>query len=104
MPCLKAAESANGQPYPEDDPARVARFNQLLTAAQRRHPTQSRVVDLNAVVCPGGNYTQTLQGVTIRTTDGVHFPLARITPVADRLLPQLRQLAVASASRHRLPG
>ncbi len=104
MPCLKAAESANGQPYPEDDPARVARFNQLLTAAQRRHPTQSRVVDLNAVVCPGGNYTQTLQGVTIRTTDGVHFPLAQITPVADRLLPQLRQLAVASASRHRLPG
>ncbi len=96
MPCTEAIESPDGAPYPEDDPARVTRFNQLLAEAHARHPATSRLVDLNAMVCPGGKYTSTLDGVTIRTTDGVHFPLAAIAPVASKLLPQLRTLAVAA--------
>jgi peptidoglycan/LPS O-acetylase OafA/YrhL len=96
MPCVSATESPDGSPYPEDDPARVTRFNQLLVEAQARHPATSRLVDLNAMVCPGGVYTSTLDGVTVRTTDGVHFPITGVAPLAARLLPQLRELSVAA--------
>jgi peptidoglycan/LPS O-acetylase OafA/YrhL len=96
VPCMSEPEQPNGAPYPEADPARVTVFNQLLAAAQERHPEQSRLVDLDAIVCPGGRFTAFLSGVRIRTTDGVHFPLAPIGPVAARLLPQLRALAVES--------
>ena len=95
-PCVAPAESPDGSPYPEDDPARVIRFNQLLAEAHARHPKTSRLVDLDAIVCPGGHYASTLDGVTIRTSDGVHFPTTGIAPVASRLLPQLRALSVAA--------
>ncbi|HEX4016694.1 MAG TPA: SGNH hydrolase domain-containing protein [Frankiaceae bacterium] len=96
VPCMSEPEQPNGAPYPEADPARVTRFNTLLAAAQKRHPNQSRLVDLSAIVCPGGHFTSVVSGVRIRTTDGVHFPFASITPVAARLLPRLRSLAVQS--------
>jgi peptidoglycan/LPS O-acetylase OafA/YrhL len=96
MPCTAPIESPDGSPYPEDDPARVTAFNQLLASAYARHPATSRLIDLNAIVCPGGRYTSTLDGVAIRTTDGVHFPNAAMPPVASKLLPQLRTLAVAA--------
>jgi peptidoglycan/LPS O-acetylase OafA/YrhL len=96
VPCMSEPEQPNGAPYPEADPARVTRFNQLLAATQRRHPQQSRLVDLDGIVCPGGRFTSFLSGVRIRATDGVHFPFAPIGPVAARMLPQLRALAVES--------
>jgi peptidoglycan/LPS O-acetylase OafA/YrhL len=95
-PCVAPTESPDGSPYPEDDPARITRFNQLLAEAHARHPATSRLVDLDAMVCPGGKYTSTLDGVTIRTTDGVHFPVEGVAPIASRLLPQLRALSVAA--------
>ena len=103
MPCTAPVESPSGAPYPEDDPARVTSFNQLLVQAHARHPATSRLVDLDAIVCPGGTYTSTLDGVTIRTTDGVHFPITGVAPVAAKLLPQLRALSVA-AVRARKPA
>jgi peptidoglycan/LPS O-acetylase OafA/YrhL len=96
VPCMSEPEQPNGAPYAEADPARVTRFNQLLAAAQKRHPQQSRLVNLNGIVCPGGHFTSFLSGVRIRATDGVHFPFAPIGPVTARLLPQLRALAVES--------
>jgi peptidoglycan/LPS O-acetylase OafA/YrhL len=99
VPCLSEPEQPDGEPYPEDDPSRITTFNRLLAQAQARHPQQSRLIDLNAIVCPGGRYTARLQGVQIRTTDGVHFPFAPIGPVAERLLPRLRALAVESRLR-----
>ncbi len=94
MPCLSEPEAPDGQPYPQDDPVRVQRFNQLLVAAQKRHPAVSTVVDLRAMVCPGGRFTSTLDGIRIRTADGVHFPWAPIEPVTRKLLPQLRRIAL----------
>jgi hypothetical protein len=103
VPCMSEPEQPNGSPYPEADPARVTRFNELLAQAQARHPQQSRLVDLDGIVCPGGHFTSSLDGVTIRTSDGVHFPLAQIGPVAAKVLPQLRSLAVESRLRRTKP-
>ncbi len=93
-PCSAPAESPSGALWPENDPKRLARFNELLRAAAARHPTKATVVDLKAIVCPGGKYVTTLDGYLIRSSDGIHFPHAAIPPVAAQLLPKLRALAV----------
>ncbi len=93
-PCSAPAESPSGAPWPENDPQRLARFNQLLREAAARHPTKTTVVDLKAFVCPGGKYVATLDGYLIRSSDGIHFPDAVIPPVAAKVLPALRSIAV----------
>ncbi len=98
LPCVQPKESADGTPYPEDQPQRIDRFNQLLRAAQARHPKQSVIVDLYSMVCPGGHFTATMDGVTIRSEDGAHFPGTAIPPVAAKLLPVLYRLASAGTS------
>ena len=97
-PCSAPAESPSGALWPENDPQRLARFNQLLRAAAARHPTKASVVDLKAFVCPGGKYVSTLDGYLIRSSDGIHFPDAAIPPVAAKVLPILRSLAVSQQS------
>jgi peptidoglycan/LPS O-acetylase OafA/YrhL len=73
-PCTDEGESPDGQPWPEDSPARLAEYNKLVRQVAAEHPQTDSVVDLNAASCPGGKYTPSLNGVTIRrTSDGVHF-------------------------------
>jgi hypothetical protein len=95
-PCSAPAESPSGALWPENDPARLARFNQLLREAAARYPAKASVVDLKSFVCPGGKYVSTLDGYLIRSSDGIHFPLAAIPPVAAKVLPVLRELAVSN--------
>ena len=97
MPCLRLRESADGSPYPEADPARVQEFNALLAKAQQRHADRSQIVDLKSMVCPNGAYTGQLDGVTLRTADGIHFPDAPDAPLAAALLPRLREVAVQAS-------
>ena len=40
-----------------------------------QHPGQVYVQDLNSYVCPGGNYTEDLDGVPVRESDGSHFAM-----------------------------
>jgi peptidoglycan/LPS O-acetylase OafA/YrhL len=93
-PCSAPAESPSGALWPENDPQRLARFNELVRAAAARHPAKATVVDLKALVCPGGKYVTTLGGYLLRSSDGIHFPHAAIPPLAAKLLPTLRSLAV----------
>jgi peptidoglycan/LPS O-acetylase OafA/YrhL len=95
-PCSLPVEMPNGKLWPENDPDRLARFNQLLREAAARYPAKATVVDLKAFVCPGGKYVAKLDGSLIRSSDGIHFPLAPIPPVAAKVLPALRQIAVSA--------
>ena len=45
----------------------------LLRAAAARHPGKVSVIDLAALLTPQGSYTPTLNGITVRTADGVHL-------------------------------
>jgi hypothetical protein len=93
-PCYAAREGADGSLPPEDDPARVARFNSLITSFAAAHAADVRVVDLFGAVCPGGRFTPTLSGVPVRTPDGVHFDMGNLGPaLAPVLLPELRAAA-----------
>jgi len=97
-PCRAPDESPSGAPWPESVPQRLDRFNMLLEAAARRHAPAASVLDLKALVCPGGKYVPKLDGVQIRSSDGIHFPAAAIPPVARQVLPELRRLALAPRS------
>jgi peptidoglycan/LPS O-acetylase OafA/YrhL/lysophospholipase L1-like esterase len=96
-PYYLRGETPSGGRYPEDDPARVDQFNQIVRGVVSRYPHSATVVDLNAKTSIGGVYTPYIDGIEMRY-DGVHF-----TPVADRwlapwLLPQLEALGPDQAS------
>jgi hypothetical protein len=71
QPCAASGERADGQPWPEDSPARIATYNRIVRQVAAR--TGATVLDVFAMVCPGGTYHQQIDGVTVRSPDGVHF-------------------------------
>ena len=56
-PCTDEGEQPDGQPWPEDDPARLAEYNKLVRQVAALHPKTDSVVDLDAAACPGGKFT-----------------------------------------------
>ena len=72
-PCTDEGEQPDGQPWPEDDPARLAEYNKLVRQVAALHPKTDSVVDLDAAACPGGKFTGPLDGVAVRRSDGIHF-------------------------------
>jgi peptidoglycan/LPS O-acetylase OafA/YrhL len=73
-PCYSSGEQPDGTPWPEDSVARLTAYNDLLYQVAAEDQSRVSVVDLNAIVCPGGTFHSTLDGVTIRAPDGIHFP------------------------------
>ena len=77
-PYFQSGEQPDGQPLPEDQPRRVDIYNRLVAevAASNAHSTE--LVDLHALVSPGGHFASSTDGVTIRAPDGVHFPFYNV--------------------------
>jgi hypothetical protein len=73
-PCEDSGEQANGQPWPEDSATRRLEFDRILQQVAKAHPHDVEVDDFGAEVCPGGTFQRVVDGVTIRTPDGIHFP------------------------------
>jgi hypothetical protein len=88
-PYYAGVERPDGGTWPEDDPARVDRFNSLLRAAAGRAPGDVRVLDLGALADPEGRYTPVLDGTTARRADGVHFTQAGADLLAPTVLNAL---------------
>jgi hypothetical protein len=78
-PCYDSGEQPDGAPWPEDSSARLSAYNDLVREVGAEFPSSVTVQDLDAVVCPGGNYTSDLHGVPVRTADGVHFVYPPVT-------------------------
>ncbi len=57
-----------------NSPRRLAIYNDLLRRVAVDSASSTTLVNLNALVCPSGHYRQTIDGVTVRSPDGVHFP------------------------------
>ncbi len=100
-PCFSAGEQPDGQPWPEDAPARLARYNQIVRQVAAGHPDGVRVVDFGALACPTGRYTTSVNGVLLRDGDGVHIvPTATAGAwLAARILPP-----ATSMGRARIAG
>ncbi|GIF76098.1 acyltransferase family protein [Asanoa siamensis] len=94
-PYTRRAERPDGGLWPEDEPGRVDAWNGVLTTvAGQRGAT---VLDLKAMVCPGGRFTWDVGGVRIRS-DGLHFTPEGVQQViAPWLLPRLARIATTGA-------
>ena len=95
-PYFLRGERPDGGTWPEDDPARVDRFNAILRRVAARHPNDVAVLDLNAQTSRGGRYTPVIDGVSLRF-DGVHFSPEGSRWLAPWLFGALTEVAPPSA-------
>jgi peptidoglycan/LPS O-acetylase OafA/YrhL len=95
-PYYSSGENLNGSPWPEDAPWRVRQFNVLLRQVAAEHPGVASVMDFNRIIDPEGHYQAVINGVQVRSSDGVHFTWAGDFWLASRILPQLRALGRAN--------
>jgi len=71
-PCYDSGEQADGKPWPEDSPARLAVYNRIVHEVAASIPGTT-VINFDAMACPGGHYEEYLEGQQVRLSDGVHF-------------------------------
>jgi len=90
-PYYRGGERPDGGQWPENDPARVSRINDILRQAAARHP-RVVVVDLGARTNPGGRFAASVAGVPMRQ-DGVHYTAQACAWFAPWLVPQVRDAA-----------
>ncbi|MGD0391779.1 MAG: acyltransferase family protein [Acidimicrobiales bacterium] len=88
-PCQSTGEQLDGEPWPDDSSARQGVYNSLLRQVAAEHPNQVYVQDLNSYVCPGGKYTEDLNGVPVRESDGIHFQYQESGVGGDYLAPAI---------------
>jgi len=90
------AEKPDGSLYPEDDPARVDAWNQLLQIEQAKHPHTVTILNLNKLVCPDGKFTWSIGNLRIRS-DGLHYTTGGVQQIiAPWLLPKLAAIATGT--------
>ncbi|HET9076025.1 MAG TPA: acyltransferase family protein [Acidimicrobiales bacterium] len=112
-PCFSSGETPGGSPWPEDGRRRLDAYNGVVRSVAAGQPGAT-VVDLEALVCPGGRFRTVIGGVTVRAPDGIHYPFFDIAQpaaaapdteaqaqrfglwVAPRILAALRTRPVAS--------
>jgi hypothetical protein len=74
-PVSNSAVASDGSHVAEDDPARVEVVDRILRASATTSQGAS-VIDLGARFSPNREFAKTLDSVTIRCADGVHFTRA----------------------------
>jgi peptidoglycan/LPS O-acetylase OafA/YrhL len=87
QPCADSGEQPNGEPWPEDSPARIATYNAIVRGVAAR--TGASVQDLFTMVCPNRTFEETIDGIRVRSPDGVHFARSGGPYLAPRVLPIL---------------
>jgi hypothetical protein len=73
-PYYSSGEQPDGSAWPEDDPRRVDAYNRILYQVAAADPEFVSVVDLKRLVCPGGKFVTSVDGVIVRAPDGIHLP------------------------------
>jgi len=96
-----STEAANGVPFPENAPSRVNAYNSLLYVVAAARKGVATVVDLNRLLDPAGHFTSTIDGITVRSTDGIHISIAGGLFLQDGVLPTVARLGLAhDEARH----
>ncbi len=57
-----------------DAPIRRLIYNHLLDIVAEQFPSSVSLIDLDDILSPGGVFTEYLDGVQVRTPDGIHTP------------------------------
>ncbi len=74
MPCLDTAAPPGGPPGPPEQTHRRVLFNRMLTSLAASRRATVSLVDYGAMLCPHGRFTEEVDGVQVRSPDGVHTP------------------------------
>ncbi len=98
-PYYDTGEQPDGQPWPEDDPARVDEYNAMLRRVASQHPGVVYVLNLNKIADPEGHFQPVIDGVPVRFTDGIHWTFAGDAWLAPRILPQIALAAEGTAGQ-----
>jgi lysophospholipase L1-like esterase len=93
-PYYHRGDRPDGGTWPEDEPARVDRVNQLLREVAAKHPGLVTLVDFGGHLSPDGHLAMQIDGVKVRT-DGVHLSVDAGAWMAPWLLPQLNAIVPA---------
>jgi hypothetical protein len=95
MPFIDPSQrQANGQPYDEDTPARAEAYNELVRQVARRQPRVVSVMDLNHMLAPGGAYAASVDGVVVRSSDGIHISPDGGELLQSEILPEIARLGL----------
>ncbi|MGE2734860.1 acyltransferase family protein [Mycolicibacterium vaccae] len=96
-PYNRRAEKPDGSLYPEDQPKRVERWNELLRSVVAEHPNAS-VLDLNRKLSPNGYYQTKVDGIRLRS-DGVHPTPEAVEWLTPWLVDAVKPPAAGSAGQ-----
>lgn len=89
-PYYRRGDAPGGGTWPEDEPNRVDRVNELLRDAAARNRVS--IVEYGALLSPGGGLAMEIDGIRVRS-DGVHIAPSAGPWMAPRLLPAIRRAA-----------
>ena len=92
-------QTANGTPFPENEPSRMKAFNRLLVGVAQRRKSLVSVIDLNKLVDPRGHFQLVVDGVTVRSADGVHLTLAGGEWLQPDILPTVAAVGLAARAK-----
>jgi len=100
-PCYDTGEQPNGDPWPEDSPSRLSIYNGIVRQVAATTPDTS-LINFNAMACPGGRYEEFMDGIQVRSSDGVHFTETGGDVFASRIWPGVVDLGRRQMAHARL--
>jgi peptidoglycan/LPS O-acetylase OafA/YrhL len=95
-PYLDPTEAPDGSTFPENEPSRTDAYNAIVYRVAAQHPGVVTVYDLNKVLSPDGHYTPTVDGVTVRWSDGIHISKDGGLWMRSKLLPEVAKLGLSN--------
>jgi peptidoglycan/LPS O-acetylase OafA/YrhL len=103
-PYYDHGEQPDGRPWPQDDPARVRRLNQLIYRTAASWPGVASVIPLGQMLSPGDRYAQVIDGRPARTADGLHVSVPESLALVPRIYPELVDLGLEARAARGRPG
>ncbi|HET9732825.1 MAG TPA: acyltransferase family protein [Acidimicrobiales bacterium] len=97
-PIYNSGERPDGEPWPENDPARVSADNAVLASVARSDPARVSLIDAGAMFTPGGSYRASAGPTVLRCDDGVHIAPGGGRWLAKRIMTQLTTLGRVHAA------
>jgi peptidoglycan/LPS O-acetylase OafA/YrhL len=92
LPASAVGASFHEKAFPEDSPKRHLLYDHLIETVARQYPGKVSIIDLNKILSPGGVFHQYLDGVQVRTFDGLHTPAyAPNNPYANNSSPAVAE-------------
>ena len=92
MPALGAGTDFPQSLLPEDSPKRRMIYDRLVREVSAEFPGRATVIDYGLILSPHGAYSEFIDGVQVRTSDGVHTPAYTSGPsFANNSSPQVAQ-------------